>query len=639
MHFSLKRIAFTIMLAVCGLMIQAQPLEYNQRTEDSILRALPTAKDDTNKVMGMLTLAAMNLQRFDSAKVMHWANEARALSEKLDYRLGVLLSIGQKAFYHSVTSNWPVASQEINEGMRLSEGKDQAFRRFFYNLRVIIANTRENYADAKYWAMMSLNDPHFNKEGVMGRWPTYMQLGIIYDNLEMIDSASYYAEKCREMMKVAKFRDLELNSWMVIGNVARKRKQFDEALAAYRHYPELAIGMAKTYSAMGVADSALHYGKIALDIAQRTNIPQGIMAASAFLSTEYEKTNPTLSLNYLKLYASTRDQSFNAEKLKTLEALQLNEQQAQFDAAQKEVKSRNQLIQLSLLGLAVLLLSSALFLYRVSAVRKTNNEKLTKAYDELKQTQQKLIHAEKMASLGELTAGIAHEIQNPLNFVNNFAELNAELIAEIQDNKDALPVSSELKDLSANTAKIIHHGKRAEAIVTSMLQHSKIRSGVLAETQLNVLVDESIKKVQHLYPKEMEQHQIEIIASFDPALPAFKLSPQEISSVVSNLLNNAFHAVTEKIKADLSGFKGKILVSTALAGKNAIISITDNGVGIPAANLQKIFQPFFTTKPTGQGTGLGLSLAYDIIKAHGGEINVMSSEGMETKFTVVLPIA
>jgi signal transduction histidine kinase len=639
MHFPLKRIALTCALVMFCLLTRAQPLEYDQRVEDSILRALPTAKDDTNKVMGMLTLAAMYLQRFDSANVMRWSNDARALSEKLDYKLGILLAIGQKAFYHSVASNWPVAMQEINEGMRLSDGKDSSFIRFFYNLRVIIDNTRGNFKDAKHWAMMSLHDPNFEKEGVMGRWPTYMQLGIIYDNLEMIDSASYYAEKCREIMTMAKFRDLELNSWLVIGNVARKRKQYDEAISAYRHYPELAIGMAKTYSAMGRADSALHYGKTALDIAQHTNIPQDIMAASAFLAAEYEKTSPSQSLYYLKIYSATRDQSFNAEKLKTLEALQLNEQQAQFDAAQKEVKSRNQLIQLSLLGLAVLLLSSALFLYRVSAVRKTNNEKLTKAYDELKQTQQKLIHAEKMASLGELTAGIAHEIQNPLNFVNNFAELNAELIAEIQDNKEASPVSSELKDLSANTAKIIHHGKRAEAIVTSMLQHSKIRSGVLTETQLNVLVDESVKKVQHLYPKEMEQGKVEIITAFDPALPAFKLSPQEISSVVSNLLNNSFHAVTENIKADRSGFKGKILVTTALAGKNAIISITDNGVGIPAANLEKIFQPFFTTKPTGQGTGLGLSLAYDIIKAHGGEINVISSEGVETKFTVVLPIA
>ncbi|MGB4773331.1 MAG: ATP-binding protein [Chitinophagaceae bacterium] len=637
MLFPLKHLAFTCILIICCLFTQAQPLEYDQRVVDSIMKALPTAKDDSNKVTGMLMLSAMNLQRFDSAGVMDWANKARAVSEKTGYSLGVLMAIGQKAFYHSITSNWPVALQEINEAMRLSTGKDSSFKKFLYNLRVIVSNTREDYQDAKYWAMLSLHDPDFGKQGVMSRWPTYMQLGIIYDNLNMTDSAAYYGEKCREIMKLASFRDLELNTWLILGSVALKRKNYPEALAAFRQFPELALGTAKTFSAMGVKDSAEYYGKLALEKGKAAGIPQTIMAATGFLSALYEKDNPVLSLAYQKEYAATRDQMFNAEKIKTIEALQLTEQQSIFDAQQKEAKARNRLIQLSLLGLAALLLISALFLYRVSAVRKSNNEKLTKAYDELKQTQQKLIHAEKMASLGELTAGIAHEIQNPLNFVNNFADLNTELIAEMQDNKKE--TSAELQELRSNTEKIVHHGKRAEAIVKSMLQHSNIRSGVLSEVQLNTLLNDALKKLQQAYQQDINEGHIEVITQFDPSLPVLKLTPQEISAAMTNVLNNAFQAVAEKIRTSPSPYQGKVQVATEYTDKFVTLSITDNGTGIAPQHLSKIFQPFFTTKPTGQGTGLGLSLAYDIVKSYGGEINVMSSVERETKFTVVLPIA
>ena len=636
MHFSLPRIALSCLLVLAGLCTRAQPLEYNQRVVDSIMQSLPTAKDDSVKATGMLTLAAMHLQRFDSAEVMLWSDKARAVSEKCGYNLGVLLSLGQRAFYHSITSNWPIALQEINEAMRLSTGKDSSFKYFLYNLRVIISNTREDYQDAKYWAMMSLHNPEFGTQGLMSRWPTYMQLGVIYDNLNMIDSAAYYGEKCREIMKVARFRDLELNTWLILGNVALKRKNYPEALAAYRQYPELALGMARTFAAMGVTDSAVYYGKLALEKARAAGVPQNIMAATSFLSALYEKSDPALSLAYQKDYAATRDQMFNAEKLKTIEALQLNEQQANFDAQKKEAQARNRLVQISLLSLAALLLLSALFLYRVSTVRKSHNEKLTKAYDELKQTQQKLIHAEKMASLGELTAGIAHEIQNPLNFVNNFAELNTELVTELLENQNSLPALA--PEIKANAEKILFHGKRAEAIVRSMLQHSTTRSDAKTAVNLNTLMEETIRKVRHQYKHATDEKAIDVSMHFDPSLPLVHASAREISNAITNILNNAFQAVMEKQHHPADAYKGHVSIVTQHKGGQVEIRIEDNGTGISPDHLHKIFQPFFTTKPTGMGTGLGLSLAYDIIKAHGGEIDVVNNEGGGVSFRVQIPV-
>jgi two-component system, NtrC family, sensor kinase len=303
------------------------------------------------------------------------------------------------------------------------------------------------------------------------------------------------------------------------------------------------------------------------------------------------------------------------------------------------------------------------------AIEETNAA-LTKSLDELKAAQAQLIQSEKMASLGELTAGIAHEIQNPLNFVNNFSEVSNELIDEMKeefkkgDAEEGFTIADEIKQ---NLEKINHHGKRAADIVKGMLQHSRTSSGQKEPTDINALADEYLRLAYHGLRAKDKSFNADFKTDFDPNLPKINVIPQDIGRVLLNLINNAFYAVDKNAK-DLTpqppegGAKNSqtdfrplvIITTTSLKSPSADgdsrlndavgqvgveIRVKDNGSGIPEEIIDKIFQPFFTTKPTGQGTGLGLSLAYDIVKAHGGEIQIFSVPGEGAEFKIILPVS
>jgi signal transduction histidine kinase len=245
-----------------------------------------------------------------------------------------------------------------------------------------------------------------------------------------------------------------------------------------------------------------------------------------------------------------------------------------------------------------------------------------------------------MASLGQLTAGIAHEIQNPLNFVNNFSEVNTELIDELKNelksgnNQEAISIAD---DIQENEQKINHHGKRADAIVKGMLEHSRSSSGVKEPTDINALCDEYLRLAYHGLRAKDKSFNVIPRTEFDNTIGKINVMPQEIGRVILNLINNAFYAVDEKKKTAGDGYEPTVIVSTRKENDMIEVKVKDNGNGIPLKVMDKIFQPFFTTKPTGQGTGLGLSLAYDIVKAHGGEIKVETKEEEGTTFTIALP--
>jgi len=277
-------------------------------------------------------------------------------------------------------------------------------------------------------------------------------------------------------------------------------------------------------------------------------------------------------------------------------------------------------------------------------------EELQVALDELKSTQAQLIQSEKMASLGELTAGIAHEIQNPLNFVNNFSEVSIELLDELRegplkglDGGVREEATDLITDLIQNLGKINFHGKRADGIVKSMLQHSRSSTGKKETTNINALADEYIRLSYHGLRAKDKSFNATIETQFDTDLPAIEVVPQDLGRVLLNLFNNAFYSVNEKKKQLGEAFTPKVGVTTESIiekGQRASIRITifDNGLGIPKIVLEKIYQPFFTTKPTGQGTGLGLSMSYDIItKVHGGELKVETIEGEYAKFIITIP--
>ncbi|RKD90221.1 ATP-binding protein [Mangrovibacterium diazotrophicum] len=264
--------------------------------------------------------------------------------------------------------------------------------------------------------------------------------------------------------------------------------------------------------------------------------------------------------------------------------------------------------------------------------------------NELKAAQSQLVQSEKMASLGELTAGIAHEIQNPLNFVNNFSEVSTELLEELQEeieNGEMEEVKAIIEDVVKNLEKINHHGKRAESIVKGMLQHSRAGSGKKEPTDINKLADEYLRLSYHGLRAKDKSFNAEFELEADNSIPNIEIVPQDIGRVLLNLINNAFYAVAEKSKLHFADYQPQVIVRTKHKADKIEISVMDNGPGIPEMVKEKIFHPFFTTKPTGQGTGLGLSLSYDIVKAHGGEIEVESVESVGTTFRITLntPVA
>lgn len=283
--------------------------------------------------------------------------------------------------------------------------------------------------------------------------------------------------------------------------------------------------------------------------------------------------------------------------------------------------------------------------------RKTVEESkdaLQKSLEELKAAQQQLVHSEKMASLGELTAGIAHEIQNPLNFVNNFSDVSNELADEMkaeleQGNfEDAKLIAGDIKQ---NLEKILHHGKRADGIVKGMLQHSRSSSGQKELTDINTLTDEYLRLAFHGLRAKDKSFNAASKTDYDENVGLVKVIPQDIGRVILNLITNAFYTVTEKknqqpenLPAGQAAYEPVVAISTQKINDRVLIQVKDNGNGIPDTIKDKIFQPFYTTKPTGQGTGLGLSLSYDIIKAHNGEIKVETKEGEGTTFTISLPV-
>ena len=278
--------------------------------------------------------------------------------------------------------------------------------------------------------------------------------------------------------------------------------------------------------------------------------------------------------------------------------------------------------------------------HKRKAIEETNAA-LTTSLEELKAAQSQLIQSEKMASLGELTAGIAHEIQNPLNFVNNFSEVSNELIDEMNeelDKGDLEEVKLIAADIKQNLEKINHHGKRADGIVKGMLQHSRSSSGQKEPTDINVLADEYLRLAYHGLRAKDKSFNATLNTDFDPSIGEINIVPQDIGRVILNLITNAFYVVKEKKELHPNDFEPTVTVSTKKKDAMVMISVTDNGNGIPKKVLDKIFQPFFTTKPSGKGTGLGLSLSYDIVKVHHGELTVETEEGKGTTFIISLPI-
>jgi signal transduction histidine kinase len=399
-------------------------------------------------------------------------------------------------------------------------------------------------------------------------------------------------------------------------------------------------------------DSGIFYGKKALEYAKMASNQKAILLASQLLFELCDSLHRPEAFHYLKIATAAKDSLFAPANIKTIVASIANEnaEQARIQADRQAeiVAYQNKLKQITLTSGMAAFLIIAFILYRNNRKKQKTNIILAKQKAEieatlskLKSTQTQLVQAEKMASLGELTAGIAHEIQNPLNFVNNFSEVNTELLAEMRDqieNGNLEEVKRISGDIEANEHKILHHGGRADGIVKNMIQHARGTVGQKEPTNINSLAEEYLRLSYHAVRAKDKTFHAEIKTSFDETIDKIEIIPQDIGRVLVNLYNNAFYAVGEKMNQSLNGYEANITVTTRKVNGMVEISVKDNGIGIPEKLRQKIFQPFFTTKPAGQGTGLGLSLSYDIIKAHGGEIKVITNENEGSEFLIQLLI-
>jgi signal transduction histidine kinase len=415
--------------------------------------------------------------------------------------------------------------------------------------------------------------------------------------------------------------------------------------------------MASVFNKMGRQDSAIYYGSRAVEEhLKRPYYPGVINAGNASVDIFKSKGALDSAFKYQEIVLAAKDSLFSREKVNNLQNLSFNEQHRQQEAHAQQARYRNKLRMNTVLGITFTLLVVALLLWRnirhqqksYSLLQKQKQEteqlrvKAEDALTELKATQAQLLQREKMASLGELTAGIAHEIQNPLNFVNNFSEINKELIGELKQEAHSGNITEVIAiadNLEENEQKIARHGKRADNIVKGMLEHSRTSKGEKQFTDINALADEYLRLSYHGIRAKDKSFNATIETHYDESIGKISVVPQDIGRVLLNLFNNAFYAVTQKKKAtDQKGenYEPTVLTNTKRENDKVIIAVRDNGIGIPQKVVDKIFQPFFTTKPTGQGTGLGLSLSYDIVKAHGGELKVETKEGEYAEFTVIL---
>jgi two-component system NtrC family sensor kinase len=430
-----------------------------------------------------------------------------------------------------------------------------------------------------------------------------------------------------------------------------------EDLEDYNAISDYLTFMSDIYVRRNDFRSALTYAKRSLDLANRNQMKEKISKANLTLSEVYEKAgNPGLSLKHYKAYIANRDSIINIENVQQLADLrtnfELSKKQTEVDLLEQTKKNQKFLTYGITAGLLLMALFALLWYRRYLFIKKTNliiekeKNRTEQAYTELQTTQAQLIQQEKLASLGQLTAGIAHEIKNPLNFVNNFSEFSIKLVDEAleeilktEQNSHIEEAKVILSDIGINLKKINEHGTRANNIVNSMLLHSRGGSGKKEATDLNSLVKEYVNLSYHGMKAAKDSIQIDINMNLDDTIREVMINKEEFSRVIINLCNNAFDAMkSKKSEGNNPSYVPQLTIATKKENKSVLLYIMDNGPGIPANIKDKIFQPFFTTKKGTEGTGLGLSITHDIIKGHNADLTVESSEDKGTAFIIRIPV-
>jgi len=636
-----------------------------EQLKDSLKHELIIAKNDTSRVLIMAEVANAYFG-FNSDTLNLYGNEALELAQRIHFSRGEASALNALGIGFQAPGDYPKSFEYLYRGLQIAEEKNYVLETAVcYSF---IANGYwflGDYSKAVDFTKKSQNlfKTIINKHGV-SEWMLFNILTTGQAYLEYnLDSSYFYLLQFYDASLQDKFwhpvalanlgdclfrRGDHRNSF----NYAREGIAGAIANGDNLTEAEACATISGFFKTTQEPDSAIYYANRGLRAANTIAYGLGIYKNSKLLAEEYEQLNVKEALHYRKIYDSVNESMYGAKKVQGLQKTLAEEQHRQQQIQQEQIEKENRLKQYGFIaGLAILFLI-AFILYRNNLQKKNVNmllqsqkEKVESTLTELKSTQSQLIQSEKMASLGELTAGIAHEIQNPLNFVNNFSEVNKEMLEELKAER-LKPVAERdeqtefeiIEDVIANSEKINHHGKRADAIVKGMLQHSRTSTSLKEPTDINKLADEYLRLSYHGLGAKDKSFNATMKTDFDESIGNINIIPQDIGRVVLNLINNAFYATNERSKGQKDGYEPTVSISTEKVNDNFLVSVKDNGNGIPQKISDKIFQPFFTTKPTGQGTGLGLSLSYDIVKAHGGEIKVESKEGEGTEFIIQLPV-
>jgi signal transduction histidine kinase len=665
----------------------------NEKQADSLKIAVESEINDTMNMAAFRKLG-FYYQDYDDEKSLYFHQRQLELSKKLKLQIWEADAYSQIANQLSIFGNWKKAYEFFIKAEDIAS--DEKSERPNWEVQNF-SNARNEYEARIATLGMNhimfgnfYNNMNYNDKS-MQAYSKALDLGQAVNNGKVIffyyinaikylpDSIPNYMQKALKWADISGYK--KQNGW-VFYHMCRyntNMNQFDSAKAnafkSIESSKEQNLDPARISSLFYLSglyynenklDSALFYAKEALLISRRNR--------AGYLAYAYgNAAHKFASVNKLdSAYLFETKSRKLIDSLKTAKLDRMTDyQQVMFERELQSREDENKLKLFVLIaGLGIVLIVASI-LYRNNRQKQTVNKALESTLSNLKSTQAQLIQSEKMASLGELTAGIAHEIQNPLNFVNNFSEVSSEMIEEATDELDKGDIDETkeiLQDLKSNLEKISHHGQRASGIVRSMLDHSRTSSGEKIDTDINVLCDEYLRLAYHGMRAKNNDFNAAFETNFDESLSKVKVIPQDIGRVLLNLINNAFQACADRTSADqtsadrtsadrsvssvssvsavpemtslkaMSSLNPKVKISTKNLGDQIQITVSDNGPGIPDNIKDKIFQPFFTTKPSGQGTGLGLSLSYDIVKAHGGKLEVESDEGKGTAFIIKLPL-
>lgn len=704
----MKRIFLIFFIAICAGTARSE------LSIDSLKHILLATSNDTLKLSCAGNLADGYAEISpDSALV--YAERELILARKLGFRLNECYALNHIGYALMNLGNYPGSLKVLLEAITIAEDPSSEEKilpdKYLYaeDLYSSAVTPRFKRLDKiarsqQFVGILYGNAANYEKEkehhligrnlaiqtgNIMIQMLTNATLGRSYLYLKMPDSALYHVQQSYQQSfktPYTKYKGSILLNLARIYESTNQRELANDylrlALAAskehgyHRGVVASSLALADYFIGAGQLDSAQFFMRQGLEMARQLNAPSLLLRSYIVHAKYFALTNKSDSIvSYQNKIIKINDSLFSAKQSQLFQNIDFDEQQRQQRKEAAEQARTNRLRIYGLLAGLTIFICVALILFRnnrnkqkaYALLEKQKQEtdhqrqKAEQALSELKSTQAQLVHAEKMASLGELTAGIAHEIENPLNFINNFSEVNQELLGELKEQLGENKKEQSrilLNDIESNLQKIIQHGQRADAIVKAMLQHSRKGGTEKVISDLNVLCDEYIRVAYHAFRSKDKDFHVNIKTDFDPTLDKVLIVPQDIGKIILNLLNNAFFAVSARTRDSAKMNKNQSVPADAIAEmqhrtpgnyepavlvatrkKNGIveIAITDNGCGIPEEYKLKVFQPFFTTRPAGMGTGLGLSLSFDIARAHGGEITLESEQGKGSTFKVSFP--